>query len=279
MAWATLTVQAYAVEWQEYWTKAIANCQEENYVQAELYFNLAIQELEISADTSHPYVYVDRARVYFILDRFQEAVVDVDKAIKSKKLIGQDLERAVITRMMANTKLGNNQAALDDLAFYKKVNPNYPKLEFFDDKIIIRNMPECECYRKMMKAYLLAAFCEKEEDITIYDSNICIAKIKPVKCQAYNGAKASNANNEKSKPSNPVDECKWWCDKMALAGMTWCAGAFKKWHCQAICVAAVEGLKDGCHWCCSSGNFVDTCIKPFSDIVSRMGERCDPGYD
>jgi hypothetical protein len=90
---------------------------------------------------------------------------------------------------------------------------------------------------------------------------------------AIQQSKAAGANQ------NRINDCKYWCDKFVLAGVAWCAKVFKRWDCQTGCIFAVDLIKDGCYWCCSEGNFYEKCVQPFEDILSYMGQPCDPYWD
>lgn len=163
------------------------------------------------------------------------------------------------------------------------MSPNFPKLEFSKEKLVIRNMPKSNCYKKLAKAFLLSSeICESENDIIELESGIMIAKRKTVDCgcgcqdtkQAVGPQKVNKLNNQKN-----IDNCKYWCDKCALGRIAWCAKVFKRWDCQTGCIFAVDLIKDGCHWCCSGGNFYKKCVEPFEDIVSYIEQPCDPYWD
>ena len=128
--------QVSAQNWQDDWTKAVTNCHEKNYQEAEINFNSAIRTLEKLKDNTHPHVYVDRARLYLLQERFKETLSDVNIAIKSKYLTGQDLQRALITRMMANLNLKKNDEALADLEQYKKASPIILSSNFLKTRLL-----------------------------------------------------------------------------------------------------------------------------------------------
>lgn len=265
------TVNAYALNWQDHWAKAVEYCNDKNYEAAETEFNLAILSIEHNKDETHPHVYIDRARLYALQDRDTEALIDLIKGLSSDKLIGRDRVRGLVTRIMVCSRLEMNEQVLADYDAYRILcESELPKAEFTDEKVIIRNVPNSNCYKAIVKTFLLGTeLCEKESDIIEYDSGIIIAKRKASTC---------NCNKMDIMASSESD-CQWYCDKMSLAGMTWCARVFKKYGCQIACIAAVELIKDGCHWCCRKGNFYENCIQPFNNIVSYMGTPCDPYWD
>lgn len=281
-----LTSGAFASNWEDDWTSAVECCATNDYFGAEKHFDKCIATLESENDETHPHVYVDRARLYSLLDRYQEALADLNKAIPNKNLKENDLHRALVTRISAHLNLEMEDEALQDYYEFKKVNPNFPKIEYTKSRVIIRNVPDCTCYKAMAKAFLVSSeICEKEEDIQILDSGTIIAKRKKCNCGCDKMPKAMMKAAKKPQPApaptkeEQVQNCKYWCDKSALAGTAWCMKVFKKWHCQTGCVFAVDLIKDGCYWCCQDGNFYQRCVKPFEDILSRMATPCDPAWD
>lgn len=274
--------------WQDAWTKAVLSCKEENYQEAEKFFNAAIHEIETNNDQDHPFVYVDRARLYLLLDRNQEVLTDVDRALASNKLTSSDRIRAVVTRLMARSRLKMDQGVLEDLKYFAEVNKDrMPKTEVSDNYLIVRNIPECECYQRIMTNYYIqSGICNSEEDIEMTSSGICIVRRKAnSNCQSpYDEGENNRKCNaceikaEKITRSSILD-CQSWCDRMAIGGAGWCAKYFKSAWCQVACTTAVYEIQQGCYWCCETGNFYRKCVKPFEDIVGQMGNVCDPAWD
>lgn len=274
-----LTINAYADAWQNHWQKAVEYCSGRNYEAAETEFNLSIAFLENQNDETHPHVYVDRARLYLLQNRYTESLVDLNKAIASKYLTNTDRIRGLVTRIFTCSNLQMDEQVLADYEAFKAMSPNFPKVEFSKEKVIIRNMPKSNCYKKLAKAFLIGIeICESEDDITELDSGIMIAKRKKCNCGCDKMAMKA-AVQPKPANQNDIDKCKYWCDKCALGGMAWCAKVFKRWDCQTGCLFAVDLIKDGCYWCCNGGNIYQKCVKPFEDIVSHIGQPCDPYWD
>jgi hypothetical protein len=263
--------------WQEDWSNAVECCSNQDYVNAEANFTLAIDQLESEGNEIHPHVYVDRGRLYSLLGRNEEALRDLDIARTSPILQGDDKLRAVVSRLVTYYRLNMIEESKSELEVFKSIY-SCPKLEVYKDTVIIRNVPDCECSHEILKNFV-SSFCESPDDVKI-TNGICIGKRKKCDC----GCDKSNQAMMLSKssiqsPQMNVSDCKWYCDKMQVSGNIFCAGAFKFFRCQAICIATVEVIKDGCYWCCNSGNFYKKCIKPFEDIVGRMGQGCDQMWD
>ncbi|CDZ80151.1 hypothetical protein BN1013_00657 [Candidatus Rubidus massiliensis] len=273
-----LTIFSYGSDWHDNWTNAVQYCELSKYEDAENEFNLAINNLEKNNDIEHPYVYVDRARLYLLLSRYQEALVDLNKAIESKYLTANDKTRGLVTRIMVCSNLQMEEQVLADFDSFKALSPNFPKVEFTKEKVIIRNVPKSKCYKNLAKAFLLGSqICKKESDIIEYSSGIMIARRSICNCGCDKLINA--AGSQQDVDQKKVDSCKYWCDKSALAGMAWCSKVFKKWDCQTSCIFAVDLIKDGCHWCCESGSFYRKCIKPVDDILQYIPSPCEPGWD
>jgi hypothetical protein len=273
--------------WQELWTKAVLNCKEKNYNEAENFFNAAVIEMEIIKDEDHPYVYVDRARLHLLLDHPEKVLLDIDKALSSDKLPLNEKVRAIVTRLMAKSKLGMDQGVLEDLKYFAKINKDkMPMTEITNEYVISRNIPDCECYREIMTNYYIqSGICESEKDIDMTSSGICIVRKKPnCSCNFNSECEKKEESSTcrfraQSVTQESILDCKKWCDRMAIGGAAWCSKSFKKTWCQVACATAVYEIQQGCYWCCSGGNFYQKCVKPFEDIVSQMGNVCDPAWD
>lgn len=280
----SLSINAYAGVWEDHWVRAVEYCDNKNYKEAEVEFNSAILELEKDKDETHPHVYVDRARLFALQERYSDALLDVNKALSSDCLSFQDRMRGLLTRIFAYINLQMDEQAMKDYEEYRSLNLDRPQTEFFENKVIIRNVPQSSCYKKIVTAFAVASgLCESENDVKFYDSGICIIKKKPcsLSCPIYQNV---IKQSKKPKPSitpyqESINNCKWWCDKTSLLGIAWCYKVFGTIRCQTGCLLAVDLIKDGCYWCCNDGNFYDTCCQPFEDILSRIGERCDPYWD
>lgn len=80
--------------------------------------------------------------------------------------------------------------------------------------------------------------------------------------------------------ANKPTTCHGWCDYFATAGELWCCRSFASYACQFSCISSVSYIKSQlCYRCCDSGDFYRTCIQPFAEIVSYIGQRCDPAWD
>jgi tetratricopeptide (TPR) repeat protein len=257
----------FASDFLNTWTQAVENCDIANYEQAEIYFTKCINEATPEEINTHPHIYVDRGRLYMLLDRYEEALEDINIALKNENLKNEDLYRALLSRISIFVKLERIEEALED---YERLSPIFPKIEHTEDTIIIRNIPDNEFYKKMVTNYYVSTgICKKESDIKILSSGIIIAKKNKCAC----GCGSVPYLNSK------IDNCKEGCDTIAVMAGAWCGGYFKKKRCQVLCALAVNTIKNGCHWCCSTGSVYEKCIQPFNHILETMGNVCDPAWD
>lgn len=272
----TMFASIYSNDWESHWIHAVECCSIKDYTTAEMEFGLAIQSIEKQQDEDHYHVYIDRARLYCLQDRFEEALVDVNKGLCSEKLTTTDKTRGLLTRMCASSNLNNEEQFVRDYEEFRATSTHFPKVEFTQDRVIIRNVPKSKCYREITKAFLISAkICEKESDIIEIAPGVIVAKRIASQCHC----EAPSMNLDKQSKLDKINKCNWWCDKNAIAGGVWCGRAFKGFGCQLICVAAVEVIREGCYWCCNGGNAYQKCLEPFGNIIGRMGEGCDPMWD
>lgn len=252
----------YAGDWREHWIDAVARCEEQNSIAAEWAFNKAIHLMEKTGDDSHPYVYVDRARLYSANERYDEALADLNQALDSPHLKTFDRERALFTRMVVLYQMGRVDEGIQDLHDYQQI-ANLPHAEFSNDTILIRNIPDGESHQTYLKKALVGTgLCESEADIQMY-SGTCIARCRPCGC-------------ERELSNLTAQQCNRHCDQSTLSTMALIERTFKTWACKSMSVAVVSFLNDACHWCCSERNFYQRCISHFGNFLSYMDESCAP---
>lgn len=265
--------QASASAWLSIWIQATEHCEMGNFTKAEELFSVAIEEMEKVGDLEHPHLYVDRGRLYLLLEKEDKALADLNKAIDSDRISYTEKIRAIVTRIMVRARLGMESECLSDLKLFNESNVNKPTTEITDKYIIIRNAPSCECYLRLLSGYFIqSGICQSEDDITVMKSDIILIK------RAVGGCGC--VTPEVITPCGPAEDCKAWCDRAAVLAAASCAKIFSKWRCQAACMAAVNELQNWCHGCCNSGAFYRYCIKPITeDLLKYVGEGCDPLWD
>lgn len=272
---AAFAFTASAQAWEKPWIEAIKCCEAEDYGNAETHFNAAIDALGSEGDTQHANVYVDRARLYSMQGRHAECLQDLDVAMEQGSLEQSDLVRCVVTRILTNCNLGNNDDALEDMRMFKEVYPNAPILQVTNDQVIIRNVPECECYQAIAKKLFVSiGLCESENDIQMLKSGIMVGKRSTSKTDCGCGCGGLSLINKPVRKWQIIQSeqnCKNWCERCSVVAACWCGKTFKEWRCQAACVLATQLIKEGCNLCCDGGRFWQNCVKPFEDVAGKMG--------
>ena len=260
-----------ANEWKTSWIEAIEACDNKDFVTAEHSFNIAIMLMERQNDMTYPYVYVDRARLFLLLNQNEKALQDVNQAIDSQNLKGKELIRAIATRITARGNLGCEDGYDADLAILVS-NSDIEMVEA-DNKLVIRNIPKCPAFREAITQFLIySGTCNTRDDVKFLSSDICIVNQFCQQCKY--AAKIEQRT---------IEGCKSWCDANTIAAATWCSTKFRDPRCIGACNLAVFGIQKGCHWCCNEGAFYDKCVKPFADILGEMSKYiqspCDPAWD
>lgn len=266
--------------WEDHWIKAVNLCNEKCFDQAENEFDECIAELESQRNESHPNVYVDRGRLCYLKGKNEKALLDLNKAL-SFELSQEEKERAIVTKIMVCALLKMDEDVLRGLDSLKQFS-SYPKEEITEKHIIIRNIPNCKCFRNIMSSYFIdSGVCESKNDIQILPTGIMIIERKDDSSEFSDSCSAPEILNSTFyiKKGNDEATCINYCSKGAVAGAAFCAGTFKTRRCQAACCVAVDMIKDRCNWCCGGGGFYKRCIEPFENIVCQMGNVCDPAWD
>lgn len=271
-----------AQEWRDVWISGMECLEDQRWEQAEDAFDQAISMMEQEGDTTSPHIYVDRARLYCCLGRYEEAFRDVTIALQSSNLTRLDRSAAILVRQQVHVNEGRMDKAIEDMNEFRDTYPNIPKMEFTKGKVYIRNMPNCKCSLAMVKAYLLASgLCDSEKDMKLLPSGLFIATVKPGQCGCGCTGDGDESHEEIKQDLNELAvSCPGACDTFAASGQAWCGTGFShNYPCLMLCAATVELLRQRCHTCCSSGNFYQNCLKPFEDILGAMGKGCDPLWD
>ena len=274
-----------AENWTEYWAKGLEESDNGKYFEAEQDLNMAIRELELHGNNDHFHVYVDRGKIYILLEKYSDALADLDKALQSNTLEYNDHIQALVSRIRARFELGMEKGVLEDLKQFGAIYHEIPKIEETEKHIVIRNMPDCECVQNMITCYFIhAGVCRSKSDIRMLKSRTCIID-KPLKVpfnekEDIETDRCDNCGKSfKEGLQFSVEGCNSWCDANAIIASGWCGRVFKRPDCATACLAAVYMVQKGCYWCCSEGNFYKKCIEPFGSVVDFMDKPCQPYKD
>lgn len=252
--------------WEDHWVEGVKACYEKRYEDAEMFFTCAITELQ--GDSQHAHVYIDRGRLYLLLERDEEALTDIEKGL-SYNLQGEDQLRAIVSKVTVLYRLGRYEEAEEARAILRTLQHS-PQLEVYETKVIIRNVPDCECSKLILRQYLANNFCNSIDDVVVENGIIIANRTKKCDCVSADSS---------VRTIMAFTECEYWCDRLYKTCSLFCTSRFKTFKCQAICLGVVDTLRDGCFWCCKGGNAYKKCVQPFEDVVGQMGKVCDPAWD
>ncbi|HRD56072.1 MAG TPA: tetratricopeptide repeat protein [Parachlamydiaceae bacterium] len=162
----------YSENWENHWIKGLEEAKKENSALAEEQLSLAIKLVEEKSDFTHPYLYIARGNAYIQQKKYMEALSDFNKALAFKELILNDQLKSLMGRMSAYYSLGENDKAEADCTEVKKLSGGTVQMMTFEDKMIIRNLPEDAFFRSVIAESLVAyKMCQSKSDIQIIDSD------------------------------------------------------------------------------------------------------------
>jgi hypothetical protein len=177
-----------ADSWHANWAMAVAAYQVNDFEEARLYFDLAVEGMEAEGDLDHPHVYVDRAKLKILLNLPEESLSDLDKALANKTISNEEMIRALKSRSGARLSVGMDSGALQDLETLVAAEDNKPVVEYTDTQIIVSNLPNCHCYQDALTCrFIHAGLCLSKKDVTVLKSGIClIQKVHNCGCTKCN---------------------------------------------------------------------------------------------
>lgn len=270
-----LTSSIFA-SWQDHWIKGTNSAEQKHLEQAIKSLRQASSEMSESELQSNPYVLIDLGVALHDKGSYQEALTCLNKSL-TYKLSQADKEKAFVMKVFCEAQLDMDDQFLEDFDNLKNVMSNWHQIEETDETIIIRNYPDSECYKKIMTTGLIGfGKCEKEQDIQFLKNGTCV-----IKKQKSNGCPIPkhfiDPNN--NKPKNNQKNCQWYCNEGKKLACGFCAHNFEGFKCKYLCLQAVDYLTSICNKCCAGGNFYENCGKVFADILSHIGNNCNPDMD
>lgn len=166
---------SFAENWQEKWTEAASYLETAEFTEGKNLLDEAIILMEEEMDENHPYIYIDRARVNIILGNDEPAYLDLEKALASQYLSGEEKVRALTTKIFLNKRLSLDATVLEDFKAFKQLI-EIPKIEIKEKYIIVRNTPKNEFYKQLMTCYLIhSGICYDAEELKWLNSNTLLA--------------------------------------------------------------------------------------------------------
>lgn len=166
-----LAFQGYADTWQDKWNDSLILLEKGAFEEAKLPLNEAISLLEETQDESHPYVYIDRARLHLLLGNDLEVEKDLNHAFTSNQLSGKEKLRALVTKIILNGRFQRFETLSEDLFLFSTM-VDMPSFEKVGTKLIFRDIPESEYYKKLISCYLVhTGQCYDIEEIQFFKPN------------------------------------------------------------------------------------------------------------
>lgn len=304
--------------WHDHWATASENEELKNYKEAEIKYKLAFDLSSINGEIPQYHICIDLARMLIIQERNEEALLILNEAIDSEKLLLRDKAFAFLLSSHIKLKLGNTEGYIQDFTFFNEINPDKIEIDINESKVIIRNFPNYEFARKMYKLYFTSSgYCQNETDLHFLgkDKSICIIYKTNCDCGCGCGEKSKNSksktllNHNKNSNNNidliarfdlyddiksemgglsfdkrtsSIEFCQDNCDSSASTAMIW--GALKIPDKRGVAAFAilVEGMRRLCKNCCARGSFYDSCISPLLDgegMLAQIGRGVDPAND
>ena len=273
-----LTICTLFANWQDHWVKGIGLIEDKKLDSAILEFNSALTLMNDSEIKEHPYVLIDLGQTLFDCGHYDQSLIILNRAL-SYELKQCDKEKAFVTKVFCEARLDMVEDFLRDVDALPNIVSNWNQIEETEDKIIIRNYPDCDCYKKMMTiVYIETGICEKESDIQFLKSGVCIVKKKNKGFSCPMQKHFCDPNNNKPKKSE--ENCQSYCEYGKDLANVWCGKAFSQSApCQFVCLQVVKNLAGICNKCCANGNFYGNCVKVFEDILAHIGNNCNPDMD
>lgn len=259
--------------WQQHWHTGRDLCYMQQYQEAATAFDLAVNVMSESEQEQYPYVLIDRAELFYFLKEYSKAFLDTEKVIHSIYLTEEERLTCALRRISILSIMGNENAAIEEYKKYIIPCTLFPKYDFSKEKIIIRNVLDCNCYKDFTKKIILSEFCEKEEDIHVYGNTWIINITKGMNCSACKNDTGSITDpffqNTHIRTPTQIQACCNTVNKMAVASSVICGcisvpiGPITSGACKLACVVFVEEIRQICEWCCYNGGVEEKCWKRF----------------
>jgi hypothetical protein len=251
--------------WINLWHQGVDHLYQDDYQKAALKLDQAVNLMSEEDLTTYPYVLVARIGSSCALGDYEKILTDSALALKSKNITNEERLFCGTQRMTVFMKLGNEEAAAQEYQKYIIECPLLPKWEYSNEKIIIRNVLDCECYQADLRERLKTKYCESDKDICEYGNMwvINITKKKPSIIETQEGILLdSELEDSVLRAAHPIKRtpqeiqaCCDTCNRLARAAKAICdclptTFAYKApWTamaCSIACSDYVEEMRKDC---------------------------------
>jgi tetratricopeptide (TPR) repeat protein len=279
--------------WEDFWVSGIYSCSQKNYKDAVFHFTESINLLNAAQNANFPQIYIDRGIAYSLLFEFNNALNDFENAIQSNKLSDNDKVRLCVNKLAVLSSLDDHKNIFLELDNLKKIDPNFPQIEFTENYVFIRNVPANKWYRKAIKCLLIhSGMCSSKGDMYIYPSNILVA-VKKGHCGCESCidrdsklqtcdqcAQPLQFNNSNIDPSTEeIESYTQCCDELALASTAWCVQMLKKTQSRLAGFYALDLIRQVASQVPQNENIYEQCITPFAELINNPEALSAPVWD
>lgn len=272
---------SYSLEnsWNEYWLSGIKYFENEQYSEAKEMFSIVINNMSEEECQQNPDVLIHMASINFRLGNFEDALQQAQELASFYRLSGQ--ERLECGNLIVSVfwEKGMEENAIEAYFNYIASSPIAPKCLFEENKIIIKNVPQCKICEKSAISFLIKNFCEKEDDFQKY-ANIWVIRVTK-KCECVNKKIQMNQhskllNDRTKRTPEVVRACCNTCNTLAVGAGVAC-GRIPHFGCRTFYVLFVETCRQVCESCCYNGGIEEKCWENFSfwkDDFHRQKPGC-----
>lgn len=286
-------------DWQNYWHEGVKFYSTQQYVEAASQFEIAANMMSIEEQNLFPFVIASKIENNFILQNYPLVLKDAESILDSKNLTDYERLLCALRKISAFLKLGNEEAAIQEYKKYVVGCPLFPIYQHVNNKIIIRNMLDCDCYKTLVKQLMLSRFCNNEKDIHEYGNFWIIDITKTCFTSDENERLINNSlltpkfarlrevngyTRMQGRTLEQIEACCNTCDMIAAAATVACgclvfpevfAGPWTATACTIACVAFVETMKQDCRTCCKrEPNTCWDCFETWKDKFKTNYPNC-----
>lgn len=162
--------------WQQHWENGRKFLSNQNCEEAAFEFDSAVAIMSENELEQFPYVLMDRIECEYSLKNYPKVLEDTDKALSSQHLTDHERLECGMKRIAVFMQLDQEDFAVEEYKKHIIGCSLFPKYNKFEDKIVIRNLPDCECYQNSAKQLMVSKYCQDENDIQMY-GNMWIVNI------------------------------------------------------------------------------------------------------
>jgi hypothetical protein len=274
--------------WQEHWLKGKDFFANSLFEEAALEFDFAIHLMSEQEKKTFPSVVVDRVENDYVLGNLDRILADTELALNSENITDYERLFCGLRRIAVFLSLNMEDVAVEEYLKYVSGCPLFPKYDRFDNHIVIRNIPDCNCYKKWTKENILSKYCSSENDIKDY-GNTWVANITKNQC-GCNAGREQNSIHQKTnltfqqRDQKQIEACCNTCNRLATAASVICGclpvppvlgGPITQSACRVACVMFVDTLKNDCEKCCYNSNGTCwTCFETWKDQFKKEHPDC-----